>query len=210
MKAMQQLNEFTLNIEFLLISIIQGVALAALGSEASKLLQNPTPNNLLTIIAGFLFILIFWSGAIIHALSFIEWPLDLTHNFLYFLVSLIEIITFSYMDDPIRWFSFVFAFFFSSGILYAVDLWLIKNHKSRFTSDDDKKLYTHILKQQYFELSVLIPGGLIFTAVSIWLLKQSPTYTSLLLLIQVFFALVFLFNAIHSFKKRSKLITQAQ
>lgn len=206
----EKLNQFTLDIEFLLISIIQGVALATLGTEAAKLLTQPTLVHILYIIAGFLFILIFWSGAIIHAVSFIEWPLDLTHNFFYFLVSLIEIIAFTYMDDPLRWFLYIFGFFFSAGILYLIDLWLIKQKKAQFQTEDEKKLYKHIVTQQLFELRVLIPGGLVFNAFCIYLLFTNPRFNSTLLIgIQVLLAFIFLINSTRSFKKRAILISQA-
>jgi hypothetical protein len=206
----ENLNQFTLDIEFLLISIIQGVALASLGTEAAKLLEHPTITAVLYILAGFLFILIFWSGAIIHALSFINWPLDLTHNFLYFLVSLIEIIAFSYMDDPLRWFIFISFFFLAAGVLYLVDLWLITQRKNSFTADDEKKLYNHILKQQLFELRVLIPGGIVFNSICIYLLLTNPHFPGMYLIgIQVALAGIFLINATQSFKKRAKLISLA-
>jgi hypothetical protein len=208
----EKLNQFTLDIEFLLISIIQGVALAALGSEAAKLLEQPSFLHILYITAGFLFVLIFWSGAIIHAVSFIAWPLDLTHNFFYFLVSLIEIIAFSYMDDPLHWFTYIFLFFLAAGILYAVDLWLIKQRKKQFSTEYENKLYQHIIKQQVFELYFLIPAGLAFNAVCIYLLFYYPSKVDHIYLIstQVVLALLFLINSTQSFKKRTHLISQAQ
>lgn len=205
----EQLNDFALNIEFLLISIIQGVALAALGTEAAVLLKTPSLQSALFITAGFLFILIFWSGAIIHALSFIDWPLDLTHNFLYFLVSLIEIIAFSYMTDPYAWFVAIFSFFLSAAILYIVDLFLIKNRADRFTTDAQKKLFKHILKQQKLELFVLIPSGIAYNALCIYLVSNLQTNATILIGIQVIFAFFFLANAVQSFQKRAKLISQS-
>jgi len=212
----EKLDQFTLDIEFLLISIIQGVALAALGSEAIKIISASQWQYIPYIIAGFLFILIFWSGAIIHALSFIDWPLDLTHNFLYFLVSLIEVIAFGFMDDPIKWFAAILFFFVSAEILYIVDYRLIKQRKELFESKAQVKLYQDVVTEQRFELFYIVPAGIFCNAIFILFIYMNPTffiignYQLLLISLQILFSLGFLIQIIKSFKRRSKLILEAQ
>lgn len=91
----ERLDQFVLDIEFLLISVVQGVALGALAAGAIEPLATMDYQYFPYIVAGFLLILTFWSQAIVHSLSFINWPLDLGHNFLYFLASLVEVLAFS-------------------------------------------------------------------------------------------------------------------
>lgn len=212
----ERLDQFVLDIEFLLISVVQGVALAALAGAAIGPIADLQIHYWLYIVSAFLIIIIFWSNAIVHALSFIDWPLDLTHNFLYFLASFVEVLSFSKMTDPVHWFGFVSALFVVAGILYIVDLDLIKKHREDFSkSEAGRVLYQHIYHEQAFELKVLVPAGLLFNLVAFWLVKTYPTFFlvqnfhTALIIIQVVFECVVLVNSIKSFKKRSILITKA-
>ncbi|MBI2032909.1 MAG: hypothetical protein HYT10_00350 [Candidatus Levybacteria bacterium] len=213
----RNLDQFVLDIEFLLISVIQGVALAELAVMAAPILANLQWNYIPYVAGGFFFILIFWSGAIIHAVSFIDWPLDLTHNFLYFLASLFEVMAFANMKDPLRWFGFVAVFFIIAELLYIADLILIKRRQKRFLKTPSfKMLYEHIYKEQKFELSILVPLGILFNLGCIYLIMQFPAFFLIqqghtwLAVIQAAFAIIFLLNATHAFKKRSALIQQSQ
>lgn len=210
----EKLDQFTLNIEFLLISVVQGVALAALGTQATTIFGNLQWQFIPYAIAGFLFILVFWAGAIVHALSFIDWPLDLPHNFLYFLASLVEVIAFSFMEDPLKWFVATFSFFLVAQILYLVDYFLIKKHAETLTTTN-KKLYAHVLSEQKNEMYVFVPAGLIFNVLASYLIYAFPqrflgnNLHVVLVGLQVFFAIIFLWKIIESFKTRSKLISEA-
>jgi len=104
----KRLDEFVVDIEFLLISVVQGVALAALAAAAAPIVANLQLEYWPYIVSALLFILIFWSQAIMHVLGFIKWPLDMIHNFLYFVASLIEVMAFSVMNKPLVWFSLFF------------------------------------------------------------------------------------------------------
>lgn len=73
-----------LDIEFILISVIQGMALQMLAGKAIEVFGKFQSEYYFYIFSGFVLILIFWSQSIIHALSFIHWPISLTHTFLYF------------------------------------------------------------------------------------------------------------------------------
>lgn len=212
----ERLDQLTLDIEFLLISVVQGVALGFLASEAGNLVQDFKVEYFVYIISAFLFILIFWSGAIIHSISFVKWPLDLYHNFLYFLAGLVEVMAFSQMEHPFRWFSFVLMFFLVSGAAYIVDLNLIKKHKNDFEDSVKRKdLYKHILERQIFELKYLVPSGIIFSLAAMFLIYAYPAlflvnkYHVVLGAVQVFFGFVMMYNFIQSFKKRTRLITES-
>lgn len=213
MKNQGRLDQFTLDIEFLLISVIQGVALAALASFAATPLRNLQFEYWSYIVTAFILILIFWSQAIVHVLSFIRWPLDLTHNFLYFLTSFFEVVAFSQMSNPLAWFGLNFIFVLAAVILYFVDFNLIKSRKSNFArSKEGKKLYQDIFQDQRFQLRVFVPLGLAFNALSFLLIYSFPElflgnrYHVFLSVMQMLFAIVILVASIRSFAKRSKLI----
>lgn len=67
------------------------------------------------VFTGLLVILIFWSRSLIHTLSFIGWPLEFGHTFLYFAAPLIEAAALSQVGDPAHWFAL--------NALYAMAVW---------------------------------------------------------------------------------------
>lgn len=209
----EKLDQFAINIEFLLISVVQGVALGALATNASEPIASMQFEYWLYVGSGFLFILNFWSQAIIHTLSFIDWPLDMPHNFLYFLVSLIEVMAFSHITSPLLWFAFISAFFVAAIALYLFDLSLIRKHQEKFNATQaQKQLYGHMFKRETFELSVFLPAALIFNLIALAALKLFPrvfltNHNHLILIgLQVLFGLIFLIDSMRNFNKRSQLI----
>lgn len=216
-KSYEKLDGVVLDIEFIIISVIQGVALTFLGEHAAKVITSWHVEYWLYILSGFLFILLFWSGALIHALSFVDWPIDLGRNFLYFLASFIEILTFSQLDHPFGWFIFTSVFFSLAGVLYLYDLSLIRKREVKFRSTQDKRrLYDHILKRHQFELYVLIPGGLIYSLIATYLIFSYPQlfldrhFHVVLSAIQAVFSVSLLINSLRTFQRRSVLITNAR
>lgn len=211
----ERLDQTALDIEFLLISVVQGVALAALASASSELIGELQFATWPYIISAFLLILNFWSQAIIHAISFIDWPFDLLHNFLYFLASLIEVMAFSHMTDPLRWFGFVTAFLFVASVMYYVDLQLIKQHKTKFQGGENIRIYNHILSRQTLELNIFVPLAFLFNGVAFASLILYPdiflkgNYHFVFIILQVIFGFIVLMSSVRSFKTRSRLITDA-
>lgn len=209
----EKLNQFTLDIEFLLISAVQGVALGALAGAANEPLASLDFQYWPYILSGFLLILTFWSQAIIHSLSFIKWPLDLTHNFLYFLAGLVEFLAFNHLQDPLRWFIFQLLFVIVAAALYFVDYKLIKGAKVDFKTEPEQALYKHILDEQKTEMKTLIPSGLIFNSLAVFLIWLYPElfilkgYHVFIVGIQVLLTIYIITVSIKSFKVRSKLIS---
>lgn len=213
-KHKEKLDQFAINIEFLLISVVQGVALGALATNASEPIASMQFEYWLYVTSGFLFILNFWSQAIIHTVSFIDWPLDLPHNFLYFLVSLIEVMAFSHITNPLLWFAFISAFFVAAIALYLFDLSLIRKHKTTFRGSTPKeRLYNHMYVREKFELTAFLPAALIFNMLALLAIQQFPQifltnhYHMLLIGLQVLFGFIFLIDSMRNFNKRSQLIT---
>lgn len=215
MISQEKLNQLVLDIEFLIISVVQAVALGALASSATSIFEQSQMEYFPYILAGFLFVLLFWSGAIIHAISFIDWPLNLSHNFLYFLASFIEVIAFGQMTNPLRWFLVIIIFFAVAEVLYLVDYRLILKSRHKFEFGDKRKeLYAHIKKRHLFEMSVLVPVGILFNLICLGLLNIYPQFFLIshghliLITLQICFSLGLLSNSIWSFNQRSKLISK--
>ena len=212
-KEKEKLNQFVQDIEFLLISVIQGVALASLANYASNPIGNLQFEYYLYVLSGFILILNFWAQAILHTLSFIDWPIDLPHYFLYFLVSFIEVIAFSYLTNPLRWFAFISLFFIVASFLYLFDLLLIVKHEKKLEKKGRGELYKHIVNRQKYELYKLLPLGFIFNILSFCLILFFPQlfiikrYHILLVAIQVIISLFVMIDFIKSFNKRSYLIS---
>lgn len=212
----EKLDQFALDIEFLLISVVQGVALGVLASITSGLIESFRFDYIFYIACAFLVILVFWSQAIIHAISFIDWPLDLIHNFLYFLASLVEVIAFSQIIYPLGWFAFMTMFFLVAAILYFYDIRLIKQHERKYQdSEIRRKLFKHIVERQKFEMQFLVPAGIVFNLASVILIFNFPelfigkNWNLALIIIEVLFILAVLVNSINSLKKRSQLISES-
>lgn len=212
----EKLDQFALDIEFLLISVVQGVALGVLASIASGLIEQFRVNYFFYIACAFLVILVFWSQAIIHAISFIDWPLDLFHNFLYFLASFIEVIAFSQIIYPLGWFAFMTVFFLVAEVLYYYDLRLIKQHERKYENSDlRRKLFKHIIERQKFEMRYLVPMGIIFNLTAVFLIINFRNFFIVenwnlaLISIEVLFILLILISSIKSFRKRSSLISES-
>src|SRR5581483_8497736 len=152
-KAKVELDHKVLDVEILLISVVQGVALASLAVPAVDVIGNFHFEYYLYVVGALLLILTFWSQAIIHTLSFISWPIDLYHNFLYILVAFAEVLVFSQLTNPLGWFVVMSGFFVLAGILYIVVFWLINRTQHEFQSSSKKQdLFHHILSRQGFEL----------------------------------------------------------
>src|SRR5579862_5704671 len=171
------LDHVALDVEFLLISVIQGVALVTLATSAVGPMISMQIGIWPYIVVAFLFILIFWSGAIIHAVSFIDWPIDLIHSFLYFLASIIEIVAITNLIHPILWFFFLFFFQIVALILYFYDLRMIKERKWKFSTVAGKALYSHIYSEQKKELQQYLPASTLLFLVSFLILYFSPGFS---------------------------------
>lgn len=208
-----QLDQFALDIEFLVISVVQGVALGVLASTASQIIGDLQFEYWLYVLSGFILILNFWSQAIIHAVSFIKWPLDLIHNFLYFLASLIEVMAFSHMENPVKWFAFLSAFFVIASALYAYDLLLIKKYQ-KSTNPAYQQLAEHIVKRQKLELGMVLVFAVLYNILSFFAIFSysnffiANRFHLILIAIQSIIGLSALIDSTRNFTTRARLITQ--
>lgn len=169
-----RLDQLTLDVEFLLVSIIQGIALTTLVNTALPLMLAGRWFDLPYVVTAFLLILFFWSQSIIHALSFVRWPIQLFHSFLYFVVAFFEILLLTQVDDPKRWFLTGVVFFFSALPLYAYDLKLMLQQLGRVAAEQQRRVLRQMITNQREVMLVIIPFGIVFNLAAFWLTLYWP------------------------------------
>jgi hypothetical protein len=171
----ERLDGTVIDIEFLLIAVIQGLALTTLAVESEEVIREGQWLYWPYMIAGFVLILNFWSLAIVHSISFISWPFDLVHTLLYFVVAFVEVSAFAEITHPDEWFILTSIFFLVSWLLYAWDMKMIRDRRADFEdSPARQRLYDDIYRQQALGVRVLLPPTLIIHAVVVGLILFAP------------------------------------
>jgi hypothetical protein len=210
----EKLDGTVVDIEFLLIAVIQGVALVTLAVESEQVLGEGEFIYWPYVAAGFVLIVNFWSLAIIHSISFITWPFDLVHTILYFLATFVEVAAFAQVTHPAQWFFFMFAFFIVSALLYLWDARAIRDKRAEFEDTPARlRLYDHIRLRQRTELYVFMPGALAFHGAIVIVLLAAPALILeherhvYLVMAQLLFGLGFLASIVRNFRVRERLIS---
>jgi hypothetical protein len=157
-----ELDSLVVNIELTLSSIIQGVALSVLTESSRGPLGDLRFDQWPYVLNGLLIILLFWSRSVSHTLTLIRWPLEFGHNFFYIACTLAEGITFTDLTDPLRWYAFNAAFAILVWLLFLVDLRLIRQRQEEARGPGERELYTLILKDQWMNIFLLVPGIILF------------------------------------------------
>lgn len=210
---MTKLDEIAINIELVLISLIEGVALVTLAEHSVDLLQGPEAFWYLPyILSGLLIILVFWAQSIMHALSFIRWPLNMWHMFLYFFAAFLQIVAYGAIEDKLMWF-FWWTIFTLVGLgMYVLDLKVLQQMRSRLGNDYINK----IEERHRYEMRVLIPAALVFNLAMLLLTAVFPAWFesgflfALPAILQLLVSCVALYDCVNNFNARSVLIARIQ
>ena len=126
------------------------------------------------IASGLATILVFWSRSLVHTLSFIGWPLEFGHTFLYFAATLIEAAALGEIASPLHWFALNTAYAACIWLLYAWDLRLVRRHAQDFESPGERALLDDIVADQKRNIRWLMPSAVAFQGVSWWLVQAYP------------------------------------
>jgi len=153
-----ELDAMTADIELTLVSIIQGVALTVLIETSREVIAHLDWMMWPYVLSGLIIILVFWSRVVLHILTVIRWPLEFGHNFLYIACALVEAFSFAQLGNPARWFAFVAAFLAVGWLLFAYDLRIIHMRVRDRTGDVSDRLYSLLLRDQWLNLALLLPG----------------------------------------------------
>lgn len=104
-RSLHELDGMVVNIELTVISIVQGMALSFLVEGARALFVEGRPSSLPYLLSGLLVAFSLWARAVVHAFTVVRWPLELGHNFAYFLAALCEAALFTQAGNPQRWYA---------------------------------------------------------------------------------------------------------
>jgi hypothetical protein len=173
-EAKRQLDTTVVGIELTLISIIQGLALGVLVAAAVQPMVLLEWQVWPYVLTGLLVILIFWSRSLIHTLSFIGWPLEFGHTFLYFGATLVEAAALSQVGEPEHWFALNALYAAAVWGLYAWDLRLVRRQAADFGTADERALLDDIVRDQRLNIAVMMPMAVAFQGLSWWLVHAYP------------------------------------
>jgi len=210
MSDRRHLDALVVDVELVLISVVQGVALTTLAVEATPVLHQHLAASYPLAIAGLLFVLAFWSAALVHAVSFVSWPMDLVHYFFYFALALLECLTFGQMERPRDWFAYSCVAYVACLALYAYDDAMMRGRRVAFESTPARRrLFDHMLRRQRLELFGFMPAGIAFNAAAWWWLGRDAGAATAWGWAQVVLSLVFLADLVRAFGHRQRIIAEA-
>lgn len=169
-----QLDHTVIGIELTLISIIQGLALAVLAGAAVAPMVELQWQAWPYIANGLVLILVFWSRSLVHTLSFIGWPLEFGHTFLYFASTLLEAAALSQVSDPAHWFALNSLYAACVWCLYAWDLRLVRQQAHDFQTPGERALLADIIADQQLNIRWMIPATVAFQLLCWWLVHRFP------------------------------------
>ena len=210
----ERLDGTVIDIEFLLLAVIQGLALTTLVVDAENVIGEGQWLYWPYVISAFVLIINFWALATVHSISFISWPFDLVHTILYLLAAFVEVSAFAQVTHPERWFVFTFAFFVVSALLYVWDMRMIEVRRPDFQDTPARaRLYDHIHDWQRSELRFVLPAALLFQGGVVGVLLLWPDLILggnrhlYVVGAQIIFGLAYLGYTLRSFEARKRLIS---
>jgi hypothetical protein len=114
---------------------------------------------------------------ILHAVSFIRWPLRLDRMFIYFILAFVQSIAYSNLTNPKMWFFWLSLFSLVGLGLYLLDLRLIRLSRPLLMQmPGGKDLFDEIERRHLYEVRVQVPAALLFNLAALGLLILFPGY----------------------------------
>ena len=208
----EELDNLIIGIELTLISIIQGIALGVLAGAAIDPLIQLHFEYWPYILTGLALILLFWSRAILHTLSFIGWPINLLHNFSYFAATLIQVGALTQITQPTAWFGMTTAYSVSTLLVYTIDYYIVRQRMRTFRGQAAHRLYEDIIHDQLFNMRIMMPSSIVFHGIAWYALAFYPEifiqqhWHLLFSITQVMVSLALLYSEFRHMRKRTHLI----
>lgn len=201
-----QLDNLVVSIELTLVSIVQGCALSALIGVVQAAIAAGDWHAAPALLTSLLLILIFWSRAVVHTLSFIRWPIDFLHNFLYIAVTLVEVLTIDNAGDARAWFAGSVAYSLAGWVLYTADFSLLRREAQDFVGPKARRLYDDLLRDQRLNIRFLLPASAAFHLFAWWGAGRGWGFG--LSLVQLTFYAAYLVDGVLALRRRQGLILQ--
>jgi hypothetical protein len=147
-----ELEELATGVELTLASVLQGIAIAVLIPKIVDLIAAGEVAKLPYIPASLLLIFIIWVAFIGHSLSFKTWPIDLSHNMLYFLIVTSEMVLLTFLDQPAEWYLSLIGFGLITGASYWYNARLLRRQSGLYITAADHALYDDMANDQAISL----------------------------------------------------------
>jgi len=213
---MTKLDEIAVNVELVLISLIEGVALVTLAEQIVVSLQEPDWYRYLPyMLAGFSILLVFWAQSILHAVSFIRWPIRIEHMFTYFASALLQIIAYSSILHIGTWFFWWSLFSLVAMGMYFLDLWILRDSYASFSKlKGGTAFLSEVERRHIFEMKFLVPSALAFNVAGVLAVLifpdffQNPLVYMIPGTLQFLFSAFALFDCTRNFRSRSRMIAE--
>lgn len=171
-----ELDTMVVNVELTLSSIIQGVALSFLAENAKEVLSAGQAEAWPYVVAGLLIILLFWVRSLVHTLTLMRWPLELGHNCLYIGAALVEVLGFTCLTSPFRWFVLGAVFAFCVWLIFLYDLKMIRMRLADASTESSRRLYEEVLRDQRLNIRFVIPAIFLFESSAAFLIRARPEF----------------------------------
>ena len=212
---MTKLDDLALSIELVLISLIESVALTFLAEHSIPALESPDAIKFVPyIIGGLAIILVFWAQSILHAISFIRWPIRVSHMFLYFVAAFLQILAYSTLGNLQMWFLWWTIFTGVGLIMYMVDLWIIKETRAQTTDATWQEFLAEVERRHIYEMRFLVPAALVFNLAALITVSvapqlfESPLAYAIPGILQVLVTAGAIYDCVKNFRSRSAMIKE--
>ena len=160
----KELDLLVVNIELTLVSIVQGVALSFLAEGSYSVVVARRYLFWPYVVSGLFIILLFWSRSLIHTFTVIRWPLEFPHNFLYIASTMLEVIIFTQLENPVHWFALSAVYGGMIWLLFAVDLRMIRRRLEELNKEAAQALLVVVEREQITNVRFLMPMSVVFGA----------------------------------------------
>ncbi|HEY0368136.1 MAG TPA: hypothetical protein VGC85_00935 [Chthoniobacterales bacterium] len=175
-ESRNELDTMVVNVELTLSSIIQGVALSFLAENAREVLNVGHARAWPYVYTGLIVILLFWVRSLIHTLTLMRWPLELGHNCLYFLCALVEVLAFTRLADPEKWFALLALFALCVWAVFIYDLRVIRSRMHDSAGPHGSELYGIVLRDQWLNIRFIVPALFLFNAAAATSIHTAPEF----------------------------------
>ena len=104
----------------------------------------------------------------------IRWPLEFGHNFMYIACTLVETIAFTQLTDPLHWYALNTVFALMAGILFVLDLRMIRDRIADSAGPIGSRLYAIVEREQLLNIRAIIPATVIFNLLATMAVRYWP------------------------------------
>jgi hypothetical protein len=213
---MTKLDEIAVNVELVLISLIEGAALVALAEQIVRTLEEPDWIRYVPyMLAGLAILLVFWAQSILHAVSFIRWPIRAGHTLTYFVCGLLQIIAYTHILHADGWFLWWTFFSFAAIGMYFLDLQIMRSEYDHFKKLNGGLEFIEAVEARHFyEMKYIVPGAFAFHVAGLIAALLFPhNYVNIVVymipgILQFIFTGYVLYDCIKNFRVRSEMIAK--